>query len=174
MRLLLLSLVLAGCGGGGGGSSDDPDQPNPPACCASTALIAGDFDDGEQSTIQSYEDSVDAIDTGHASAGTNRSGAHLQDRRDAAILAADVWTFDAFEVVDGYADTMAIDGDAVVDLVEDYRDSLMAHVLAEYDNATSSPLWNASAVAQIRAEIVTGMNAEFDQLQNDLAAAGHT
>ena len=161
--LLLLCVFLTGCGGGCGGSDDfPPPPPPPPGCCASTAPIGAEFEAEEQEALASYDQAREATADGRAAGGTYFSGAHLADVRNMAIQSADTWTFYALQIVDSYRPD--IDEPAIADMIENHRDSLMGYVLADYDDFTSSG-FNATAVQQVRAEIVDGMNAEFDALR---------
>lgn len=173
--LLLLCLSLAACGGGGS-SGGDNQTPPPPTCCESTALIAADFDAEEQAAQGRYDNRRANTESGRAANGTYFSGAHLTDIRDTAILAATEWTDAAYAIVDGYAQSYELDGPAIADLVEDHRASMLAYILADYDDFTSHPNWanNQAAVQQTRQELIDGVNAEFDALQVALADAGYT
>lgn len=174
--LLLFCVSLAACGDGGPPSADGSPPTPPPPCCASTALISGEFGAQEQFFLDSYDDLRDNTKGVRAGNGTYFSGAHLEDARDTAIFVASRWAEEAFAIVDDYAQAGELDGPAITNLVEDRRDSMLAYVLADYDEFTSHPNWagSAAAVSQIRQEIIGGMNAEFDALHVALQDAGYT
>lgn len=166
--LLPACLLLSACGGGGG-SPDEPVIPPPPNCCASLAAIDAEFDAAETNRLAEYETRRNNAENARAGNGTFFAGSHLAEIRNMAILAASDWSNDALAIVDSYSDE-GISPD-VADLVEDYRDSLMGYVLADYDAFTVQYFSDQpAAVAQARQEMIDGMNAEFDQLQVDLQA----
>lgn len=166
-----VATLLVSCSGGGSSPGSAPPPP-PPPCCASTAIIASDFDADEQDERAAFDANRQAIESGHAAAGTYFSGAFLSDLSDNGVAYANGWTAKAFDSVDAEAPS-GIDGPAIAGMVEDYRGILIDYAVADYDQVTSGGGWPAGAVAQARQEMIDGMDAAFDQLLADLNAAGY-
>lgn len=159
------TFLLAACGGGPGSSSatDEPVVPPPPVCCADLSALAETFEDASQYWLDAYEDSAQYDDGYWNSLSKFGHLGHLQSRRDLILHITQQWSEDAAAEVDAVADE-GIDVDGVQGLFNDYRASFLSYMLASYDHLTSQSSAQDSYKAQTRAEIESGINAIFDDL----------
>lgn len=164
LAVLLACLAVSACGGGGAPAASSSQQ-NPPPPNDVTAAVVAAWADRYETTLQNYETSRQNTEARRSADGTFSSGAHYEDYRDRCIGQTDAWATGAMADLQAAERGGTTDRAYLSDLVEDYRQDFLDYMLASYDYFHQRAGANENVNAQIRQEIIDGINAVFDDLQ---------
>lgn len=166
---VLLALGLSACGGGGpAATAVAPTGPGGDPLPDGMPEVEQRFDDRYGVTTADYETNRENTESTYAASGNFGSGAHYARFRDDILAFTYSWASDARTIVADVRSRAAVDDAQLANLVEFYRASFMDYMLASYDYFHSRANLSGTGPAQVRQEIIDGINVIFDDLQADL------
>lgn len=168
MRWLAVSaLLLTACGGGGAPYSSPANTTPPPPDDVTQEVITAWADEYEQ-VVADYETNRQNTERQMAAGGNFSSSYHYEVYRDNCIGYPAAWADGARQSLASAEMSGTTDREYLSDLVEQYRQDFLDYMLASYDYFHQRANLSGNYPAQIRQEIIDGINAVFDDLQADV------